>query len=239
MKKTAKAALSLILCLITVLSMTAGVFAEGGKTIRNVNEAFVLVRDTELTAIYDATLNKDGKSEKVYYVVCKGLDFSEFDPDQPRSYANAIKAALSCENNSYVSFLVSAISANVPKNSKLVFLGHSLGGMIVQQMAANKTIKDNYEIVYSTAIGSPYIITKGTKEGTVRRVVDRLDPIAYLSIPLLANPCVGTVSVETSYIAPLVHFYSYERGSCWRCYDALGIKNGGATVVLNDLVYYA
>ena len=239
MKKAVKSALALILALVIVCSLAAAVFAEGGRTIRNVNEAFKLVVETNIIAIYDATLHTNARTEDVYYVVCKGLDFSEFDPDQPRSYANAIKIALSCENNSYAKTLAATVKANIPDGSKVVFLGHSMGGMVIQQIIANKEIKEKYNILYATTLGSPYILTSGAKEGNLRRVVDRLDPVAFLSIPLLANPLIGNVSLETSFIAPLVHFRSYEKGSCWRGYDCLGVKNGGAYVELNDLLYYS
>ena len=239
MKKTVKVALSLLLALVMVCSLAAAVFAEGGRTIRNVNEAYKLVVETNIIAIYDADLHTSEKTENVYYVVCKGLDFSEFDPDEPRSYANAIKIGLSCENNSYAKTLAAAVKTTIPAGSKVVFLGHSMGGMVIQQIIANKEIKEKYDILYATAIGSPYILTCGSKEGNLRRVVDRLDPVAILSIPLLANPLIGNVSHETSFIAPLVHFRSYEKGGCWRSYDCLGVKNGGAYIELNNLLYYS
>ena len=84
------------------------------------------------------------------------------------------------------------------------------------------------------SIGSPYILTKGSKEGYLVRIVDRLDPVPFLSIPLLANPLIGNVDLETSFKAPLVHFKSYEQGSCWRSYDALGVKGGGSYIVLGE-----
>ena len=237
MKKTYKAALSLILSLILVCSLASAVFAEGRRTISDVHEAYKLVVATNIIAIYDATLYRNNTPEDVYYVVCKGLDFSEFDPNEPRSYANAIKIALSCENNSYAKTLAAAVKSTVPEGSKVVFLGHSMGGMVIQQTIANKEIKEKYDILYATTLGSPYILTSGAKEGNLRRVVDRLDPVAILSIPLLANPLIGNVSLETSFLAPLVHFRSYEKGGCWRSYDCLGVKNGGAYVELNNLLY--
>ena len=238
MNKTLKAVLSLILSLVLVCSLASVVFAEGGRKISNVHEAYKLVVETDLIAIYDATLHRGGEAEDVYYVVCKGLDFTAFDPEQPRSYANAIKIGLSCENNTYVKALIAAVKT-IPEGEKIVFLGHSMGGMVIQQVIANSEIKAKYDILYSTAIGSPYILTKGSKEGTLRRVVDRLDPVPFLSIPLLANPSIGNVSLETSFLAPLVHFRSYEKGSCWNGYDCLGVKNGGAYVELGELIYYA
>ena len=238
MNKTLKAVLSLILSLVLVCSLASAVFAEGGRKISNVHEAYNLVVETDLIAIYKATLHRSSQAENVYYVVCKGLDFTAFDPSEPRSYANAIKIGLSCENNTYVKALIAAVKT-IPEGEKIVFLGHSMGGMVIQQAIANKEIKDKYDIVYSTAIGSPYILTAGSKEGTLRRVVDRLDPVPFLSIPLLVNPTIGNVSLETSFIAPLVHFRSYEKGSCWNAYDCLGVKGGGAYVELNECIYRA
>ena len=239
MCKKAKVITSLILSLILVCSLSSAVFAESDRTIRSVQDDFALILDTDLIAIYDAQLHRNGKSEAVYYVACKGLDFSAFDPELPRSYANAIKIGLSCENNTYVTTLAAAVKANIPEGAKIVFMGHSMGGMVIQQIIANPEIKERYEIVYSTALGSPYILTRGSKEGTLRRVVDRLDPVPFLSIPLLANPTIGNVSLETSFLMPLVHFRSYEKGACWRDYDCLGVKNGGAYIVLNELLYCA
>ena len=239
MKKAVKAGISLLLVLVLICSLSAAVFAEGGKTIRNVNEAYALVLGTDLIAIYDAKLHRSSEVEDVYYVVCKGLDFTAFNPEEPRSYANAIKIGLSCEKNTYVTALAAAVKATVPEGEKVVFLGHSMGGMVIQQLIANQEIKDRYEILYSTALGSPYILTRGSKEGALRRVVDRLDPVPFLSIPLLANPAIGDVSLETSFLMPLVHFRSYEKGACWRNYDCLGVKNGGAYVELNELLYCA
>ena len=239
MNKTLKAVLSLILSLVLVCSLASVVFAEGGRKISNVHEAYKLVVETDLIAIYDAALHIGGETKPVKYVVCKGLDFTAFDPSEPRSYANAIKIGLSCENNTYAKALIAAVRGNIDPGTDVVFLGHSMGGMVIQQVIANREIKENYNILYSTAIGSPYILTAGSKEGTLRRVVDRLDPVPFLSIPLLANPTIGNVSLETSFLAPLVHFRSYEKGSCWNGYDCLGVKNGGAYVELGELIYYA
>ena len=235
MSKRIKSILALVLSLLLVCSIAVSVFADNGKTIRNVNEAYALVHGTDLIDIYTAKLYVGGKDAKdVYYVVCRGLDFTELDMSQPRSLANAIKIGLSNENNSYVRTLVSTVNTYVPAGAKLVFVGHSMGGMVIEQAIANSQLKAKYEILYSMSIGSPYILTKGSKEGYLVRIVDRLDPVPFLSIPLLANPLIGNVDLETSFKAPLVHFKSYEQGSCWRSYDALGVKGGGSYIVLGE-----
>lgn len=238
MKKTIRVIPALVLAFTLIFALSIPAFAAEGQTIRNVNETYKLVHGTELVAIYKAELYADGATaQDVYYVACRGLDFTELDPNQPRSYANAIKIGLSNENNSYVKKLSALVLEYVPQNSRLVLAGHSMGGMVLEQFIARKEIKDKYEILNTMSIGSPYILTSAAKEGRLIRMVDRLDPIPFLSIPLLANPYMGNVAQETSFQFPLVHFASYEKGECWSAYDALGYKNGNAYVVLKELVY--
>jgi len=109
--------------------------------------------------------------------------------------------------------------------------------MVVQQISARKEIKNNYVILNTVTMGSPYIITSSTKEGTLRRMADGLDPVPYLSIPFLANPFVGNVSIENSFLVPYTHTRSYGEGQCWAKYDALGKKNGSAYIVINGKIY--
>ena len=234
-----KRIISMLLCLALMCALAVTAFAEDGETvISNINEESALIYNTELIAIYEATLYADGKTaQDVYCVLCKGLDFSEFDPTEPRSYASCVLIALSNEHNAYTNELIGAIKNNVPAGSKLVLMGHSLGGMVIQQVIAQKEIKDNYQVLNTVAIGSPYILTCGSKEGFLRRIVDRLDPVPYMSIPLLANSYMGNAANETSFLSPLVHFRSYKDAKCWRVYDCLGTKNGSAYIVLNELIY--
>lgn len=237
MKKFSKPLVSFILVLVIFASMLIPAFAKNEeRVISNVNEAYALVHENDFVEIYNATLNENGVEKQVYYVVCRGLDFSGLDPENPRGYYNCIKVGLSSENNKYVKAIVSLVTENVANGSDLVFVGHSLGGMVIQQVIAQKEIKDNYNVLYTLSIGSPYILTKGAKEGTLIRVVDRLDFVPFLSITLLANPYIGNVCIETSFEYPLVHFASYERGECWQKYDCLGVKNGNSFITINSLV---
>ena len=231
--------LCMLLGLILLGSLCVPVFAaEEATVIKNINEAAEAVYKTDFVAIYEAELYTDGAApEDVYCVLCKGLDFSEFDPTQPRSYASCVKVALSNENNAYTKALVSLLEQFVPAGSKLVLIGHSLGGMVIQQVIAQNGVKERYEILNSVAIGSPYILTKTAKEGTLRRMVDCVDPVPYMSIPLLSNPYIGNACKEISGLSPLVHFRSYKDGECWKAYDCLGNKNGSAYLVLQTLLY--
>jgi len=240
MRKNLKALISLILAVVMVFASTCMSFATIGEGTRitNVNEAYKLVREVGFLGIYKASLNTKAQgNQEVYYIVCKGLDFTETDMSKPRSLANAIKIGLSSEDNTYVTTLVDTVLEYCTEDLPLVFVGHSMGGMVIEQAISKPEIKDKYEVLYAMAIGSPYIYTKNEKEGRLIRTVDNCDPIAYMSIPLLANPFVGEVKTESSMKLGLIHFRSYEEGSCWQKYDALGIRKGGSVVTINEAVY--
>jgi len=240
--KKIKRLLALTLAFGIILASTSLAFAVVGEgtTIKNVNDGYKLVRQASFIEIYDATLrlNESDEGTNVYYIVCKGLDFKETDMSKPRSLASAVKMGLGSADNAYVKELVKFVVDNCSTNKKpLVFIGHSMGGMVVQQAIANDEIKNNFEVLYALAIGSPYIITDGAeKEGRLIRVIDNWDPIAYLSISLLTDPYAGEVHTESSLQFGLIHFRSYEKGKCWTKYDALGIRKGSSTVTINSLV---
>ena len=230
-----KKLICVLLSIITVLSLCVCAFADG-QVIRNVNDVWNIGEGAE-PAIYKATLYTDGTGKDVYCIVCDGMDLASFDPNDARSITNATKISLSVENNTYVKTVCSAILNNIDEeNASLVFLGRSMGGMVVQQVIAQSCIKDNYDILYSLAVGSPYILTKQSKEGVLRRVIDKLDIVPYLSITGLANPCIGNVSAEISGVFPFVHFNGYKTGACWRKYDCLGVKGGNAYLELSGKI---
>jgi len=221
----------------------ASSLATNAVTLSNVNDVYKVAHSTELVNIYKASTKNKGKivESSLYYVVCRGLDLTETDMSKSRSIINAIKIGISNENNSYVKTVVDAVTSTVPVDSKIIFAGHSMGGMVIQQAIANDTLKDNYNILHTLSVGAPYIITSGEKEGSLIRAVDNLDPIPFVSIPFLANPLIGNIKTETSFKFGLVHFKSYDEGDCWDKYDALGNYKGkgktGYQVVLNELVY--
>ncbi len=238
MKRKIRSVLSMVFVLAMLLALAVPAFAVEKRSVRNINQVYGVVCETSLASVYSATLYADGKTaQSVYYVVCRGLDVSELDPSKPLSFASAVRISISDENNSYVTALAKIVRDNVPTGSRLVFAGHSLGGMVVEQAIARKEIKNNYQVLYSVTMGSPYILTRYSKEGTLRRMVDPLDPVPYLNISLLAVPSLSTACIESSRITPYTHTRSYGEGSCWAKYDALGKKNGSAYIELGDKLY--
>ena len=89
-------------------------------------------------------------------------------------------------SNEYVLNVKNAIIDRIPAGSNISLAGHSLGGMVAQQVAADKYIKDNYEVLNTVTFGSPLI--KGfTREGMVKRLGDTSDKNTFYSISSVLN----------------------------------------------------
>jgi pimeloyl-ACP methyl ester carboxylesterase len=133
--------------------------------------------------------------------------------------------------------VVRIIKANVPKNANLVIAGHSLGGMIAQQVAANSEIKSRYNVLNTVCFGSP-LLAAGSREGTVRRLGDVSDPVPYLSGSLFNNTLwaiMGLNREDGGYgiRGITAHNQSYYRSDLWGKYDVTGTKYGGAKLILD------
>lgn len=58
-------------------------------------------------------------------------------------------------SNEYKTAVIEAMLKTIPEGSDVYIYGYSLGGMVLQQVLANKQIKHNYEFKAAVAIGSP------------------------------------------------------------------------------------
>ena len=221
-----------LLTVLTVLSVcsVSAFAAEDSNTIANINDAMKFVSSGVIT-IKEAKLYKNGEEISAVYVVGLSGTNGSADPNDIRGTLSCMQSAFSVES-SYVKAAKTEILANVPKDSKIVLIGHSLGGMTVQQLAADKSIKGNYEIINTLGIGSPYIPTASSKEGDVHRIGDRADIVPGLSLAGFGNIWAGNMSYESSgYVAGKAHKDSYEKAGCWLKYDCFGIKNGTHKIV--------
>jgi len=196
MKKLIKPLVAFALALVICVAMLVPAFSAEGKPIASVADAYNLVcgieegsdeKTNDFVNIYKGKC--EGKD--AYIIACRGLNVYGISPTDPRGYVTVVKAILSNENNQYVKKLVKAIKENCTEYKNLVFIGHSLGGMICQQVIAQREIKKNYNVLYTLAIGDPYILTSSLKEGYLERVIDTVDPVPYLSLLGLANPYIG------------------------------------------------
>lgn len=140
-------------------------------------------------------------------------------------------------NNAYKRNVVNVISNNIPKKANIILAGHSLGGMIAQQVAADKTIKKNYNVMNTVTFGSP-LLSAGEREGDVKRLGDTSDVIPYASGSTINNTAwaiAGLNRENGGYGKDLLaaHVESYLREDVWGAYDVVGKKNGNHKLVLD------
>lgn len=133
-------------------------------------------------------------------------------------------------SNEYATNVKNAIIDRIPAGSNIILAGHSLGGMVAQQVAADKYVKDNYEVLNTVTFGSPLI--KGfTREGMVKRLGDSSDKNTFYSISSVLNivwQYAGVNHEDGGYNgdSPAAHCDSYLREDVWGSYDCAGEKRG-------------
>ena len=174
---------------------------------------------------------QDGRSTKIVYLVA--LSGTELVTNQSTGLLTDLKVGFN-QNNPYLQNVVRIISQNVPRNSNLILTGHSLGGMVAQQVAGSYTIKSNYNVMNTVTFGSP-LISEGSRAGVVRRLGDTSDVVPYLSATgNLVWQVAGLNREDGGYGANALaaHNESYLRGDVWGAYDITGTKYGGARLTL-------
>ena len=178
-------------------------------------------------------LYKKGSTSKTVYLVT--LSGTENVSNQTTGYLTDALSGFNLDNLYYAN-TVNTIVDNIPKNANLILAGHSLGGMICQQVASNSTIKSRYNVMNTVTFGSP-LLAAGTREGTVKRLGDTSDIVPYLSGSLINNTVwaiAGLNRENGGYGTDVYHAHteSYLRSDVWGKYDITGTKNGGATLTL-------
>jgi len=266
MKRTAKFVLSLGLVLSMLLSLMVVAFAsdpsvyEGYKksklTLKNVNELSeymylgknggskgpIMIAPAKYT-------NNLGNTHNVYLVVLSDTEITDEDGnlmllDQTTDPLTDIMVGFNMDND-YFDNAKKVILKKIPKGSKIIFAGHSLGGMVEQQLAADKQIQKRYQILYTIVTGTPAILP-GEQEGDVVRLGDTHDIVNYASYVLFTDPDTQFNDLKQEDggyrydILFKAHRYSYRSNKVWKKYDVRGKKNGKAKLVVNmkKLKYY-
>ena len=186
------------------------------------------------------TWSKGSSSRTVYLVTMSG---TETVSNQTTGYLTDALAGFNL-NNKYYSNGVSVIMTNIPVNSNLILAGHSLGGMVAQQVAADSRIKTCYNVMNTVCFGSP-LLAAGTREGVVKRLGDTSDLVPYMSGSLINNTAWAIAGLNREnggygLDAYSAHVKSYLRTDEWGKYDVTGCKYGSAklTLDLSTLNYY-
>lgn len=184
--------------------------------------------------IVNGTLTKDNIDTDVYLI---GLSGTEFIFNQPTGIITDLQVGFE-QDNFYIQEVVDTLLEEVPQNSNIILVGHSLGGMIAQQASGNATLKSQYNILNVVSLGSPLINPFG-REGTVKRLGDTADIVPLLSVHSVLLPIWQIVGLEREdggygLDFATAHMYSYLREDVWGDYDVLGFKGGNATFTFNE-----
>ena len=176
------------------------------------------------------------KTEDVYLVCLSGTDTDA--ENQTTDWWTDLLSGFEFDNQ-YVRNIKATIRANVPAGSNLIITGHSLGGMVAQQVAADKDLKREYNFMNTVTFGSP-LIDGLSREGMVKRLGDTSDVVPYLSVSTFLNifwQAAGLNRENGGYsvwdLNFSAHRFSYQRGTVWGAYDPCGEKNAGRQLILN------
>ena len=187
--------------------------------------------------ITKAVLTRNGVKEDIYLLMLEGVGSIFINPN---IVASCVLAEFSlC--NPYLDAIMLFCMKHIPKGAKVVIASHSLGGMVAQLFADNKTMKSRYEIMNILACGSPLVKTK-SREGELHRLLDVADKIPTYSIMGPINYTYAAAYEDGGYgrEATDAHTQCYRRQDIWGEYDCLGIKGGDATISYkpSDMVCY-
>ncbi|MCQ2480253.1 MAG: alpha/beta hydrolase [Clostridia bacterium] len=222
-----KKIVSILLAVVMILSSFSIMASAKTVTVSNVQEAMRLCIKKELYTFQKGTLYTNGKSKGTVYVISLIGSSRKWDKNDIRGVQTCIKSGMG-KDNMYLDAVVAAAKKDIPKDAKVVLVGHSLGGMIAQQFAANEEMKKRFQIINTLTMGSPYIVTE-EREGDLHRMVDSGDYIPYLSTAFLDNWSAGNYTKEDNGYKGNpkgAHYDSFVSGKAWLKYDCFGILNG-------------
>jgi len=182
-----------------------------------------------------AQLYRSDSPEEVYLIYLNGTGFDFKKLNNPIA---SIACGLSITTD-YLRTLITAAENEIPEGSKIVLAGHSLGGMIAQQFAADPEMKERYEIINILAAGSPIVAT-GIREGSINRIADGADVVPYLTLNVLRNLLYHINREFSGTLFAYDAHQSYFTSAVWAQYDCFGVKGGNVKISCreSDFIFY-
>jgi len=135
-------------------------------------------------SIVPATVREGNRATQVHLV---GISGTEGVRGQSTGWATNVKAGILETTNPGLRNAREAILRTVPAGSNLVLSGHSQGGMLAQQLAADPEIQQRYNVMNTVTFGSP-LISPGMRAGEVRRIAAAGDPVPRASTFSVVGP---------------------------------------------------
>lgn len=176
--------------------------------------------------------NDEKKSYDVYLVMLSG---TEVFAGESNDVEADIKAAFGTSND-YLTNAIENIEKNIEKGSNIFLAGHSLGGMVAQQVSANEKIKKDYNVLYTITYGAPPV-KKNEQEGEINRLGDTKDIVPFLSIYGIMSIITEKNDVQKEdggYDDQIkAHRDSYARDDVWGKYDVVGMKDKKSSFSFN------
>ncbi len=257
MKRVRKTLMALLFTLVLTVSCVAGVSASA-KTDVTYKRADQMAMYTEEgynntifgpITIAEACFRTDSKDAgvKVYVVSLAGLDV--FNTIQG-GYNGLLDTQLAGQDlpGLYLYRIEQVMKKQIPKGANVFFYGHSLGGMVGQQLAAKKSIRDRYNICYTVCFASPIVGGTKQKEGKVVRFIDESDMVPNStnesqleSLGLFKNDdIVIRENGNWGFDVLNAHNQGYAIVDTFKGYDVIGTKKGTAslTIDLDTRVFY-
>lgn len=199
--------------------------------LHTLNDAMRFTESRTTFEINKAMLFTPGEEARdIYLVALRGTDES-WDKNDVLGIPACLRAFLNLKNI-YFNEVKDAIINTVPCGSSLVLVGHSFGGMVLQQISADKEINRKYILLNLLNIGSPFVRTFGRK-CPLRRVADRADIFPWLGFSVVANIFTHRpVYKRNGYFGNIqgAHTDSYRTSEAWFDYDCFGIYKGGNVI---------
>ena len=169
------------------------------------------------------------------------------------------------QSNDYLRNIVKLFDAKdadgnpvIPADKPVIVSGLSLGGMVAQQLLAQKNIMDRFDIHSIICFGAPLLAAEyRTPDTRVVRICDSADQVPYAGRPHLQDMLAQKIfNREPSQLireldaqevirrdggyrtTMMAHSQSYVMNPCWKDLDVLGQVNGTSELVMEESVRF-